>query len=67
MDSRRVTLAVTGASGSQYALRLLDCLVKADVDVYFLISQAAQCRTTGPVTITIFHMRELVFELVPMP
>ena len=42
MDSRRVTLAVTGASGSQYALRLLDCLVKADVDVYFLISQAAQ-------------------------
>tara|TARA_R110001592_G_scaffold66495_9_gene204290 strand:+ start:12315 stop:12920 length:606 start_codon:yes stop_codon:yes gene_type:complete len=42
MDNRRVTLAVTGASGSQYALRLLDCLVKADVDVYFLISQAAQ-------------------------
>ncbi|MFT6429211.1 MAG: 4-hydroxy-3-polyprenylbenzoate decarboxylase [Halopseudomonas sp.] len=42
MDNRRVTLAVTGASGSQYALRLLECLVKADVDVYFLISQAAQ-------------------------
>lgn len=42
MDSRRVTLAVTGASGAQYALRLLECLVKADVEVYFLISQAAQ-------------------------
>ncbi|WP_339844966.1 flavin prenyltransferase UbiX [uncultured Halopseudomonas sp.] len=42
MDDRRVTLAVTGASGSQYALRLLECLVKADVEVYFLISQAAQ-------------------------
>jgi 4-hydroxy-3-polyprenylbenzoate decarboxylase len=41
MDDRRVTLAVTGASGSQYALRLLECLVKADVEVYFLISQAA--------------------------
>ncbi|GGD00126.1 flavin prenyltransferase UbiX [Halopseudomonas salina] len=42
MDNRRVTLAVTGASGAQYALRLLECLVKADVEVYFLISQAAQ-------------------------
>lgn len=42
MDDRRVTLAVTGASGAQYALRLLECLVKADVEVYFLISQAAQ-------------------------
>lgn len=42
MAERRVTLAVTGASGSQYALRLLDCLVRADVEVFFLISQAAQ-------------------------
>jgi flavin prenyltransferase len=39
---KRVTLAMTGASGAQYALRLLECLVKADVEVYFLISQAAQ-------------------------
>ena len=42
MAERRVTLAVTGASGSQYALRLLACLVRADVEVFFLISQAAQ-------------------------
>ncbi|QIB52912.1 MULTISPECIES: flavin prenyltransferase UbiX [Pseudomonas] len=42
MANLRVTLAVTGASGSQYALRLLECLVRADVDVSFLISQAAQ-------------------------
>ena len=42
MLERRVTLAVTGASGSQYALRLLECLVRADVEVFFLISQAAQ-------------------------
>jgi len=42
MDERRVTLAVTGASGAQYALRLLECLVRADVQVLFLISQAAQ-------------------------
>lgn len=42
MLERRVTLAVTGASGSLYALRLLECLVRADVEVYFLISQAAQ-------------------------
>lgn len=42
MSEKRVTLAMTGASGAQYALRLLECLVKADVEVYFLISQAAQ-------------------------
>lgn len=42
MADMRVTLAVTGASGSQYALRLLECLVRADVEVSFLISQAAQ-------------------------
>lgn len=41
-EPRRVTLAVTGASGAQYALRLLECLVRADVEVFFLISQAAQ-------------------------
>ncbi|WP_193072623.1 flavin prenyltransferase UbiX [Pseudomonas sp. FME51] len=42
MAERRVTLAVTGASGAQYALRLLECLVQAEVQVLFLISQAAQ-------------------------
>ncbi|MFN3582182.1 MAG: flavin prenyltransferase UbiX [Pseudomonas sp.] len=42
MAEQRVTLAVTGASGAQYALRLLECLVNADVEVFFLISQAAQ-------------------------
>ncbi|KAA0695330.1 UbiX family flavin prenyltransferase [Halopseudomonas laoshanensis] len=33
---------MTGASGAQYALRLLECLVKAEVEVFFMISQAAQ-------------------------
>lgn len=42
MAEQRVTLAVTGASGAQYALRLLECLVRAEVEVFFLISQAAQ-------------------------
>lgn len=41
-EPRRVTLAVTGASGARYALRLLECLVRAEVEVLFLISQAAQ-------------------------
>ncbi len=42
VEPQRVTLAVTGASGAQYALRLLECLVQAGVEVSFLISQAAQ-------------------------
>jgi 4-hydroxy-3-polyprenylbenzoate decarboxylase len=40
--ARTVTLALTGASGAQYGLRLLECLLAADCRVYFMISQAAQ-------------------------
>ena len=38
----RITLAMTGASGAPYGLRLLDCLVREDREVHFLISKAAQ-------------------------
>ncbi|MEH6443646.1 MAG: flavin prenyltransferase UbiX [Oceanospirillaceae bacterium] len=37
-----VTLAITGASGVQYALRLLQILVKQDIQVLVMISKAAQ-------------------------
>lgn len=38
---RRVTVALTGASGVQYGLRLIECLVAAKVEVSVLISKAA--------------------------
>lgn len=38
---QRITLAMTGASGAQYGLRLLDCLVQEEREVHFLISKAA--------------------------
>ncbi len=38
---RTVTLALTGASGMPYGLRLLECLLQADVQVYLLASSAA--------------------------
>jgi len=37
-----VTLAITGASGACYGLRLLECLLAAQVPVALLISRAAQ-------------------------
>ena len=37
-----ITLALTGASGAPYALRLLQCLVQADYRVYLLASSAAR-------------------------
>lgn len=40
--SKTVTLAITGASGAQYGLRLLQCLLAADVRVWLLLSDAAQ-------------------------
>jgi len=36
-----VTLALSGASGMAYGLRLLECLLAADMRVYLLLSQAA--------------------------
>ncbi|WP_306671560.1 hypothetical protein [Endozoicomonas sp. ONNA2] len=33
----RVTLAITGASGAQYGLRLLECLVAAEQQVFVLV------------------------------
>jgi len=38
----KICVAITGASGIQYALRLLQCLIDADETIYVLISQPAQ-------------------------
>lgn len=37
-----ITLALTGASGAQYGLRLLECLLKGKHPVHLLISDAAR-------------------------
>lgn len=39
---RSITLAITGASGAQYGLRLLQCLLAANCKVYLLLSSAAE-------------------------
>jgi 4-hydroxy-3-polyprenylbenzoate decarboxylase len=40
--SRTITLALTGASGMPFGLRLLDCLLRAGTHVHLLYSPAAQ-------------------------
>ncbi len=40
--TRTITLAITGASGAQYGLRLLQCLLAAECRVFLLISDAAR-------------------------
>jgi len=39
---KTITLAFTGASGAPYGLRLLECLIAADYQVFLLISSAAR-------------------------
>jgi 4-hydroxy-3-polyprenylbenzoate decarboxylase len=41
-NRRAITLAITGASGAAYALRLLELLVQHDLRVFILISEAAR-------------------------
>lgn len=40
--SKRITLAFTGASGASYGLRLLQCLLEADCEVFVILSKAAR-------------------------
>jgi flavin prenyltransferase len=42
MKQRTITLAMTGASGAQYGLRLLQCLLAAECKVFLLLSGAAE-------------------------
>ncbi|WP_238321529.1 flavin prenyltransferase UbiX [Neptuniibacter caesariensis] len=42
MVQERISLAITGASGAQYGLRLLQCLLSEGVQVFVMISRAAQ-------------------------
>ena len=38
---KTITVALTGASGMPYGLRLVECLIQAGARVYLLYSQAA--------------------------
>ena len=40
--AKTITLALTGASGMPYAVRLLECLIESGSRIYLLYSQAAQ-------------------------
>lgn len=42
MSKQRISLAITGASGAIYGIRLLECLLKADKQVYLMISSPAK-------------------------
>ena len=41
-EPQPIALGITGASGSAYALRLLECLIGAGREVYLMISQAGR-------------------------
>lgn len=41
-QNNTISLAFTGASGVQYGLRLLQCLVEAGEQIYLMVSQPAQ-------------------------
>ena len=42
MSKDAISIAITGASGAMYAIRLVECLLKADKIVYLMISSPAK-------------------------
>lgn len=41
-SDKTFAIAITGASGAPYALRLIECLVASGADIYIMVSQAGQ-------------------------
>ena len=58
MTAKTFTLAITGASGVQYGLRLLECLIKAEHRIYVLISSAAQVVIATETDLKLAHRPE---------
>lgn len=42
MTAQQVTVAITGASGAPYAMRLIACLLEQQQQVHLLMSSAAR-------------------------
>ncbi len=42
MSKEAISVAITGASGAMYGIRLVECLLKADKTVYLMISSPAK-------------------------
>lgn len=58
MNPQTVTLAITGASGVQYGLRLLQCLVNAKYRVYVMLSSAAHVVIATETDLKLSHRPE---------
>lgn len=64
---KTVTVGFTGASGTQYGLRLVECLIRADYTVFLMFTKAAQvvvgsetdCRLPGRTLDQTRYLREL--------
>lgn len=61
----RIVLAITGASGAPYAVRLLDVLVAAGCDVQLLISPAGQAVLKQELALDIDLANVTLADLVP--
>ena len=55
----KASLAITGASGAVYGLRLLEMLIKSDEQVYLMISKPAQIVPMGANVSDIVNMAAL--------
>ena len=42
MKPKVITLAMTGASGAEYTLRLMQCLLRENIRIQFITSQPGQ-------------------------
>ena len=58
-DHKKIILAITGASGSIYGIRLLEILKKLKVETHLIISQAAHITLTQETDLTLEHVKSI--------
>lgn len=59
-----ITVAMTGASGAQYGLRLVECLLRAGKDVAFLLTKPAHMVIATETTLKLPLRTEAIAELL---
>ena len=58
-DNRKIIIAITGASGSVYGIRLLETLKNLKVETHLIISQAAHITLTQETDFTLEQVKNL--------
>lgn len=63
MEPKRITVALTGASGIQYGVEVLQALVDSKIETYVIVSEWAEFVLKDEVGVDVSKIKEIAFRL----